>query len=100
MKKNKNLTSLDAFKNKHVGKRGTDARRQWDSGYKNFRIGALVRETRIEKGLTQEQLAEKCGTTKAYISKIENDVKEIKVSTLQKIVEIGFGGKLEFIIQL
>lgn len=99
MKKKKNLTSLDEFKDQHIGKRGTATRRQWEMGYKNFRIGAMVRETRIEKGLTQEQLAEKCGTTKAHISKIENDVKEVKLSTLQKIVETGFGGKLQLLIQ-
>ena len=50
--------------------------------------------------MTQEELAKKCGTTKSFISKIENNVKEARISTLQKIIELGFGGKLELLIKL
>ena len=50
--------------------------------------------------LTQEQLAEKVGTTKSYISKIENNIKEARISTLQKIIELGFGGRLELNIKI
>lgn len=63
-------------------------------------IGALLHEARIEKGLTQEELAEKAGTTKSYISKIENNVKEARISTLRRIVELGLGGKLELSIKI
>jgi len=50
--------------------------------------------------LTQEQLAEKCGTNKAYISKIENNIKDVRLSTLQKIIEVGLGGQFELSIKL
>jgi transcriptional regulator with XRE-family HTH domain len=50
--------------------------------------------------MTQEELARKTGTTKSYISKLENDVKEVRISTLQRIVELGFGGHLELNIRL
>jgi transcriptional regulator with XRE-family HTH domain len=50
--------------------------------------------------ITLEQFAEKTGMTKSYISKIENNVKEVRLSTLQKIVEFGLGGKIQFSIQL
>jgi HTH-type transcriptional regulator / antitoxin HipB len=50
--------------------------------------------------LTQEELAEKYGTNKGYISKIENKIKEVRISTLQKIVELGLGGHLELSIKL
>jgi DNA-binding XRE family transcriptional regulator len=60
--------------------------------YFAFKISALIHDTRIELGLTQEELANKVGTTKSYISKIENNLKEARISTLQKIVELGFGG--------
>ena len=63
-------------------------------------MGALIHEARLEKGLTQEQLAEKVGTTKSYISKIENNIKEARISTLMKIVELGLGGQLELSIKL
>ena len=101
MKTKKNsFVSLDEFKDIHYGKPGTEKRDQLEAGYENFKIGALIHDARLEKGLTQEELAEKVGTTKSYISKIENDIKEVRISTLQKIVEIGFGGQLQLSIKL
>ncbi len=99
MKKN-NIITLEQFKDKHYGKRGTAKREELETGYENFKIGALIHEARVEKGLTQEQLAEKVGTTKSYISKIENNVKEVRISTLQKIVELGLNGQLQLSIKL
>jgi DNA-binding XRE family transcriptional regulator len=99
MKKN-NILTLEQFKDKHYGKRGSAKRIELEAGYENFKIGALIHEARIEKGLTQEELAEKVGTTKSYISKIENNVKEVRLSTLHKIVELGLGGQLQLSIKL
>ncbi len=99
MKKNKNLMSLDEFKDKNYGKPGTKKRDELDAGYEDFKMGVLIQQTRLEMGMTQEQLAEKVGTSKSYISKIENSIKEVRISTLQKIVERGFGGKLEVSIK-
>jgi len=97
-KKSKILT-LDQFKDKHYGKPGTEKRDQLEDGYEDFRIGALIHEARLEKGLTQEELAEKIGTTKSYISKIENNIKEVRFSTLKKIIELGLGGQLHLSIK-
>ena len=74
--KNKNLTTLEEFKEKNYGKRGTKKRNEIEEGYESFKMGALIHDTRLEMGMTQEQLAEKVGTTKSYISKIENNIKE------------------------
>lgn len=98
--KKSNIVTLDQFKNKHYGKRGTAKREELEAGYENFKLGALLYEARLEKGLTQEELAQKVGTTKSYISKIENDVKEVRISTLQKIVEVGLGGQVQLSIKL
>lgn len=100
MSKNKNLMTLDSFKDKNYGKRGTKKREELEAGYEAFKIGALIHDTRVEMGMTQEQLAEKVGTTKSYISKIENNLKEARISTLQKIIELGFGGRLELTIKI
>ena len=101
MKTKKNsLLTLDQFKDKHYGKIGTKKRDKLEEGYENFKIGALIHDARIEKGLTQEELAEKVGTTKSYISKIENNIKEVRFSTLKKIVELGLGGHLQLSIKL
>lgn len=98
--KKDNIRTLEQFKEIHYGKHGTAKRDELEAGYENFKIGALIHEARLEKGLTQEELAEKVGTTKSYISKIENNIKEVRLSTLQKIVEHGLGGQLQLSIKL
>lgn len=98
--KKSNVVTLDQFKDKHYGKRGTSRREKLEAGYDNFKIGAMIQEARLEKGLTQDELAKRVGTTKSYISKIENNIKEARISTLQKIIELGLGGHLELSIKL
>ncbi len=98
--KKNNLLTLDQFKDRHYGKSGTAKRDRLEAGYENFKIGVMIHQARLEKGLTQEELAEKVGTTKSYISKIENNIKEARISTLQKIVELGLGGQLQLSIKL
>ena len=51
-------------------------------------------------GLTQEQLAKLAGTNKSYISKLERNLKDIRLSTLQRIINEGLGGHLEISIKL
>ena len=97
--KKSNIITLEQFKDKHYGKLGTAKRDKLEAGYENFRIGALIHQARLEKGLTQEELAKKVGTTKSYISKIENNIKEVRISTLQKIVELGLNGQLQLSIK-
>jgi DNA-binding XRE family transcriptional regulator len=92
--------TLEEFKEKNYGKRGTIERDELEAGYEDFKVGALIHDIRVELGMTQEQLAEKVGTTKSYISKIENNIKEVRISTLQKIVKRGFGGHLELSIKI
>jgi len=99
-KKSKNLKTLSEIKDKHFGKLGPKKRDKLEEGYENFRIGAMLQEARLKKGLTQQELADKVGTSKSYISKIENNVKEARLSTLKKIVELGFGGKLKLSINI
>jgi HTH-type transcriptional regulator / antitoxin HipB len=100
MKPKNNLKSLDQFVDEQYGKKGTPNRDKLETGYEAFKLGYLLQQARLEKGLTQQELADKCGTNKGYISKIENNIKEVRISTLQKIVEIGLGGHLEFSIKL
>ena len=90
----KNLTSINELKTKYFGETGTPEREQYERESESFRIGVMIQEARKKKGLTQEELAEKAGTSKAYISKIENNKNEVRFSTLKKIVETGLGGRL------
>jgi DNA-binding XRE family transcriptional regulator len=91
--------TLDEFKDKHYGTKGTRKRDDLDNGYENFKRGALLHEARIKKGMTQAELAAKVGTTKSYISKIENNINEVKLSTLQKIVRSGLDAHLDLSIR-
>jgi len=87
MKQKSNLKSLDQFIEDEYGAKGNPKRYKLETGYEAFKLGFLIQQARLEKGMTQEELAEKCGTNKGYISKIENDLKEVRISTLQKIVK-------------
>lgn len=94
MKKNKNLKSFDEHLDEQYGKKGTEKRSEFEAGYEAFKLGALLQELRNKEGLTQEQLAKKCGTTKSYISRIENNASDIRLSTIMRIFREGFGKQL------
>jgi DNA-binding XRE family transcriptional regulator len=98
--KKNNLTSLDQFVTEQYGEKGTAKREAFENGYQELKLGILIQQARLEQGLTQEQLAEKVGTNKGYISKVENNIKDVRISTLQKIVELGLGGHLELSIKI
>ena len=95
-----NLKSIDQFVDEQYGKKGTTKRDKFEKGFETFRLGIMLQQARLNRGMTQEQLAEKSGTNKGYISKIENNLKEVRISTLQKIVELGLGGHLELSIKI
>ena len=102
MKKNSNdnLTSLSNHLDLQYGKKRTKTRDQYEEGFESFKLGVMLQELRKESGMTQEQLAEKCGTTKTYISRIENDASDIRLSTLMRIISEGFGKHLRLNIEL
>jgi len=93
-KQNKRLTSFASHLDEQYGKKGTESRNKYEEEFETFKLGLLLQELRKEQGLTQEQLAEKCGTTKTYISRIENDASDIRLSTLMRIIRDGLGGQL------
>lgn len=96
MKKQKNnLTAFTDHLDSQYGKRGSDSREKYEQEFETFKLGVMIKELRKEKGLTQEELAEKCGTTKTYISRIENNASDIRLSTLIKIIREGLGGQLK-----
>ncbi|MGB4400234.1 MAG: helix-turn-helix transcriptional regulator [Daejeonella sp.] len=100
MKTKNDLKCLDQFIEEQYGTKRTAKRAALENGFESFKLGILLQQARIQKGMTQEELAAKSGTNKGYISKIENDIKEVRLSTLKKIVEIGLGGRLELSIKL
>ncbi|MBK7964237.1 MAG: helix-turn-helix transcriptional regulator [Bacteroidetes bacterium] len=97
--KNPNLTSFTQHLDSQYGKRGTKKREQYEQEFEAFKLGVMLQDLRKEIGLTQEQLAQKCGTTKTYISRIENDASDIRLTTLMRIVSEGLGGRLRFWVE-
>jgi len=98
MKKN-NIIPLEQLIDEEYGKEG-EKREKFEAGYKDFKFGFLLQQARLKKGLTQEELAKLCGISRVCISKIENNPKEVRISTLQKIVELGLGGHFDLSIKL
>ena len=96
----KNVTNLDELLDIKYGKRGEIKREQWEQNFESFKLGVLLEEARNKLGMTQEELAEKCGTNKSYISRIENNASDIRLSTLMKIIQTGLGGHLKLSLQL
>ena len=99
-KKENNVTTLDEILDSKYGKRGAKKREQWEQEFEAFQLGVLLEEARLILGLTQEQLVEKVGTNKSYISRIENNDSDIRLSTLMKIIQIRLGGHLKLTLQL
>ena len=65
----------------------------------SLKIGQMIRDARIRSGLTQQELALKSGTSRTYISRIENDSSDLEIATLRKIIETGLGRKLDISIK-
>lgn len=63
------------------------------------KVGQLVREARRASGLSQQELALMSGTSRSYISRIENDRSDIELATLRKVVETGLGKRLDIRIK-
>ena len=100
MKTKNNITTLDQILDQKYGAKGELKREQWEQEFEAFRLGILLEEARTKLGMTQEELAEKCGTNKSHISRIENNSSDIRLSTLMKIIQQGLGGHLKITLEL
>jgi DNA-binding XRE family transcriptional regulator len=94
----KNITTFEEHLAKRYGKAGSEKRIEFEIKAKAFAIGEILREKRKEAHMTQEELANKTGTRKSFISRIENGHSDIQLSTLYRIVEIGFGKRINLTI--
>lgn len=96
--KKKNLKSLSNHLDMQYGEKSTASRNAFEEGFEAFRLGVMIQHLRNENGMTQEQLADKCGTTKSYISRIENNASDIQLGTLMRILKQGFGKDLRLFV--
>lgn len=90
MEKYKNIRTFDELIDLEHGKIGTESRNKYEKGAQMFIVSEMLKSARKEAKLTQEQSAEKVGTKKSYISKLENGKGNIQLLTLIRIFEQGF----------
>ena len=89
-----NIKTFDKLLEREHGKIGSESRNTFEEKAQMFIVSEMLKEARKEAKLTQEQLAEKAGTKKSYISKIENAKGNIQLSTLIRIFETGLNRKI------
>jgi len=90
----KNAKSFDELLDIKYGKVGTEKRDSFEERAQYFVISEMLKDARKEAKMTQEQLAEKVGTKKSYISRLENGKCDIQLSTLYRIFEFGLGKRI------
>ena len=102
-----NLTPLDDVLDKHFGRIGTPKRDAFESDVDEalhaYRLGEVIRKTRIKQNLTQEQLGERIGVKRAQISRLERGY-SITIPTMKKVfkalgimsatIDLGIAGKV------
>ncbi len=93
------ITTFDEHLESRYGKIGSIKRTEFEIKAKAFAIGEVIKEERRLSNMTQEQLAQKTGTKKSFISRIENGHSDIQLSTLYRLLELGLGRKITFTIQ-
>jgi len=93
----RNTKNFDELLDIKYGKIGSEKRDNFEEKAQYFVISEMLKEARKEANMTQEQLAEKVGTKKSYISRLENGKCDIQLSTLYRIFEFGLGKRVNLI---
>jgi len=91
--------SLDEIADKHIGKRGTAKRENFESELRLDLLGEAIRQARLERNLTQEELGKLVGVQKAQISKIENSLTDARFETIIKVFK-ALNAKINFNVEL
>ena len=101
MKKDKairNAKNFDELLDIQYGKIGEKKRDAFEERAQYFVISETLKEARKEANMTQEELANKIGSKKSYISRLENGKCDIQLSTLYRIFEEGLGIRVSLLI--
>lgn len=94
MKDYQKVKTFDELIELEHGKIGTETRNAYEENTQLFIISEMLKAARKEANLTQEQLAERAGTKKSYISKLENGKGNITLATLIRIFEQGLNRRI------
>ncbi|PKA16027.1 helix-turn-helix domain-containing protein [Leptospira haakeii] len=91
------MSDLNKYINKRK-KKDPKFSENYEAGFNDFKIGLYLRELRVKKGFTQEDLAVRLKTKKSVISRMENHAEDIRLSTLEKVAKV-LGKKLHISIR-
>jgi DNA-binding XRE family transcriptional regulator len=91
--------SLDEITDKHIGKRGTQKREAFENELRLDLLGEAIRQARLERNLTQEELGRLVGVQKAQISKLENSLTDARFETIIKVFK-ALDAKVNFNVEL
>ena len=95
MQVNPDVGSMDAVLDKLYGKVGTPEREEFRKEAYSYCVGQLISDARKQE-MTQAELAEKVGTNKSYISRIEKGAIEPGVGLFFRIID-ALGLKMEIV---
>ena len=91
--------SLEDLTDKYIGKKGTKKRNEFENELRLDLLGQTIKQVRLERNLTQEELGELVGVKKAQISKIENSATDARFATILKVFN-ALGAKVNFNVEL
>lgn len=94
----KKVKNFDELLDVKYGEIGNERRDEFEKKAQYFVISEMLKEGRKAAKMTQEQLADKVGTKKSYISRLENGKCDIQLSTLYRIFEFGLGKQINLLI--
>ncbi|MGV3538767.1 MAG: helix-turn-helix transcriptional regulator [Rufibacter sp.] len=93
------IYSLDEITDKHIGKRGTPKREEFEYELRLDLLGEAIKQARKERNLTQEELGRLVGVQKAQISKLENSLTDARFETVIKVFR-ALNAKINFNVEL
>lgn len=91
--------SLDELTDKYIGKKGTNKRDEFENELRLDLLGQTIKQVRLQRKLTQEQLGELVGVKKAQISKIENSLTDARFETILKVFK-ALDAKIHFNVEI
>jgi DNA-binding XRE family transcriptional regulator len=91
--------SLEELTDKYIGKEGTPKRDAFDNDLRLDLIGEAIKQARLERNLTQEELGKLVGVKKAQISKLENSLTDARFETIIKVFR-ALNARIHFNVEL
>ena len=99
-KENSTIKTWSTIKDEIYGRMGTERRDGLEREMEAIRIGLMIREARLAKKMTQQELADLVSKKRSFISRIEKDGSNMNLKTLYDIIEKGLGGKIDIVIEI